>query len=131
MPVKQVIEEKGLDVKIVPVKDYPQGWITLETDRVDAFAGDDVQLFGLISKSKSPDDFQVTGRFLSFDPYAIMVPQNDSAFRLLGNVVLADAMRSGEILKIYDKWLSPGPTGINMPVSDTLKAAFEIQALPH
>jgi len=37
----------------------------------------------------------------------------------------------GEILKIYDKWFNPGPTGINMPISDKLKMAFEIQALPY
>jgi glutamate/aspartate transport system substrate-binding protein len=40
-------------------------------------------------------------------------------------------MRSGEGKKIYDKWFNPGPTNINMPMSDTLKTAFEIQALPH
>ena len=40
-------------------------------------------------------------------------------------------MRSGEAKKIYDKWFNPGPTNINMPMSDTLKIAFEIQALPH
>ena len=83
------------------------------------------------SKSKKPEDFQVTGRFLSFDPYGIMVPRNDSTYRRLGTVVIADMMRSGELLKLYDKWFNPGPTNINMPASDTLLKAFEIQALPH
>ena len=40
-------------------------------------------------------------------------------------------MRSGEMQKIYDKWFNPGPTKIMMPISATLKKAFEIQALPH
>ena len=60
-----------------------------------------------------------------------MVPRNDSTYRRLGTVMLADLMRSGEMLKIYDKWFNPGPTKINMPISATLKKAFEIQALPH
>jgi len=90
-----------------------------------------VLLYGLISKDKNPDDFQVTGRFLSFDPYAIMVPQNDSTFQRLGNVVLADMMRNGEMKVVYDKWFNPGPTNINMPVSSRLEEAFAIQALPH
>jgi glutamate/aspartate transport system substrate-binding protein len=129
--VKAVIQEKGLNVKVVMVKDHPQGWLALETGRVDAYATDHVLVYGLISKSKDPSQFMVTGRFLSYDPYGIMVPRNDSTFRLLGNTVLADLMRSGEILKIYDKWFNPGVTGINMPLSATLRTAFEIQALPY
>ena len=129
--VKAVIQEKGLNVKVVMVKDHPQGWLALETDRVDAYATDHVLLYGLISKSKDPNQFQVTGRFLSYDPYGIMVPRNDSSFRLIGNTVLADMMRSGDMTKLYDKWFNPGPTNINMPLSATLRTAFEIQALPY
>ena len=73
----------------------------------------------------------MVGRFLSYDPYSIMVRRDDSAMRLIGNTVLADLMRSGEIQKIYDKWFNPGLTDINMPISSTLKTAFEIQALPY
>ena len=129
--IKRVAEEKGINVKFIMVKDHPQGWLTLSNGRADAYATDDVLLYGLITKSKNPDDFQVTGRFLSFDPYGIMVPHDDSTYRRLGNVVLADLMRSGEMHEIYNSWFNPGPTNINMPISDTLKTAFEIQALPH
>jgi glutamate/aspartate transport system substrate-binding protein len=129
--VKRVMKEKGLDIKIVNVKDHPQGWLALTSGRVDAYATDDVLLYGLISKSKNPDNFQVTGRFLSYDPYGLMVPRDDSTFRRIGTVLLADLMRSGEMLEIYNKWFNPGQTNINMPISDTLRVAFEIQALPH
>jgi glutamate/aspartate transport system substrate-binding protein len=129
--IKEFIEKNGLDVKIVPVKDHAQGWLALETDRIDAYGSDDVLLYGLISKAKDPSQYQVTGRYLSFDPYAIMVPRNDSTFERLGRVVMADMMRSGEMAKLYTKWFEPGPTNINMPLSDTLKTAFEIQALPN
>jgi glutamate/aspartate transport system substrate-binding protein len=60
-----------------------------------------------------------------------MVPQNDSTFQRLGNVVLADLMRDGELKTIYNKWFAPGPTNINMPISDDLSTAFFIQALPN
>ncbi|MFV2045180.1 MAG: amino acid ABC transporter substrate-binding protein [Anaerolineales bacterium] len=129
--IKRVMKEKGIKIKIVNVKDHPQAWLALTTGRVDAYASDDVLLYGLISKSKNPDQFQVTGRFLSYDPYSLMVPRNDSTFRRIGTVLLADLMRSDEMLEIYNKWFNPGPTNINMPISDTLKKAFEIQALPH
>jgi glutamate/aspartate transport system substrate-binding protein len=129
--IKRVAKEKGIKLKYVMVKDHPQGWLSLETGRADAYATDDVLLFGLISKSKNPSQFQVTGRFLSYDPYGIMVPRNDSTYRRIGNMVMADLMRSGEATKIYNKWFNPGPTKINMPMSTTLETAFEIQALPY
>jgi glutamate/aspartate transport system substrate-binding protein len=129
--IKRVMAEKGINIRIVPVKDHPQAWLAVESGRADAYATDDVLLYGLISKSKNPDQFQVTGRFLSYDPYGIMVPRDDSTYRLIGNTMLADMMRSGEMQKVYDKWFNPGPTGINMPASATLKTAFEVQALPH
>jgi glutamate/aspartate transport system substrate-binding protein len=129
--VKRVMKEKGLNIKIVSVKDHPQAWLAVETDRADAYATDDVLLYGLMSKSKDPSRFQVTGRFLSYDPYGIMVPRNDSTYRRLGNVMLADMMRDGRMLKLYKKWFDPGPTNIQMPISSTLRTAYEIQALPH
>ena len=58
--------------------------LSLETDRVDAYATDHILLYGLISKSKNPDQFEVVGDFLSFDPYALMVRRDDSAFELIG-----------------------------------------------
>jgi len=129
--VKRHIKAKGLNVKIISVKDHPQGWLALDTGRVDAYASDHVLLYGLISKSKDPSAYQVTGRFLSYDPYGIMVPRNDSTYRRLGTVMMADMMRSGDMMKTYNKWFSPRPTKIDMPASSTLKTAFEIQALPH
>ncbi|MCJ8339188.1 MAG: amino acid ABC transporter substrate-binding protein [Pseudomonadales bacterium] len=129
--LKAAIAEKGIDVKIVTVKDHSQGWLALSTDRIDAYGSDDVLLYGLISKSKNPEAYQVTGRFLSFDPYAIMVPRNDSTFERLGRIVMSDLMRSGGMETIYNKWFAPGPTNINMALSDRLKGAFDTQAYPH
>jgi glutamate/aspartate transport system substrate-binding protein len=60
-----------------------------------------------------------------------MVPRDDSTYRRIGTVLLADMMRSGEMLVIYNRWFNPGPTDINMPISNALNMAFKIQALPH
>lgn len=128
--LKAYVAEHNLDVKITEVKDHSQGWLAMETNRIDAYGSDDVLLYGLISKAKAPDEYTVVGDYLSFDPYAIMVPRNDSTFQRLGTAVVAGLMRSGEMAKMYAKWFEPGPTNINMPLSDTLKTAFEIQALP-
>ena len=129
--LKAAIAANNLDVKVVTLKDHSQGWLALDTDRIDAYGSDDVLLYGLISKSSDTSAYQVTGRFLSFDPYAIMVPRNDSTFERLGRIVMSDLMRSGEMENIYNKWFSPGPTKINMPLSNRLRGAFDTQAYPH
>jgi glutamate/aspartate transport system substrate-binding protein len=124
--VKAAIEKGGLDVKILPVKDHAEGMLSLETDRVDAYSTDHILLFGLISKSKTPEEFAVVGDFLSYDPYAIMVRRDDSAFELVGKKALAEVFRSGEINDIYEKWF--GPLGVEQ--DPLLSAAFRLGALP-
>lgn len=124
--IKAAVEERGLDVKILPVRDHAEGMLALETDRVDAYSTDHILLFGLIDKSKTPDEFAVVGDFLSFDPYAIMVPRDDSAFELVGKKALAELFRSGEIEEIYAEWFDP----LGVEATDLLKSAFQIQALP-
>jgi glutamate/aspartate transport system substrate-binding protein len=124
--IKAEIEKKGLDMKILPVRDHAEGMLALETDRVDAYSTDHILLYGLISKSREPEAFAVVGDFLSYDPYALMVPRNESDFELVGKRALAEVFRSGEINTIYDKWF--GPMGVEQ--SALLKAAFQISALP-
>ncbi len=124
--IKAAVEERGLDVEILPVRDHAEGMLALETDRVDAYSTDHILLHGLIDKARNPDDFAVVGDFLSFDPYAIMVPRNDSAFELVGKAALAEVFRSGEIDEIYAKWFDD----MGVEKTDLLDAAFEIQAYP-
>ncbi|WP_306154296.1 amino acid ABC transporter substrate-binding protein [Roseovarius sp. MMSF_3281] len=124
--IKAAVEDLDLDVKILPVRDHAEGMLSLETDRVDAYSTDHILLHGLIAKSKTPEDFAVVGEFLSFDPYALMVPRNDSAFELVGKTALANVFRSGEIDEIYAKWFDP----LGVPADPLLKAAFQLGALP-
>ncbi len=124
--IVNAVEEGGMDVKILPVRDHAEGLLALETDRVDAYASDHILLHGLISKSKAPDELAVVGEFLSFDPYALMVRRDDSAFELVGKTALAKLFRSGEIDEIYEKWFGP----MNVPADPLLQAAYELGALP-
>ncbi|MEM8572684.1 MAG: amino acid ABC transporter substrate-binding protein [Pseudomonadota bacterium] len=126
LTIKNKIEELGLDVKVLPVRDHAEGMLSLETDRVDAYATDHILLYGLISKSKTPEDFVVVGDFLSFDPYGLMVRRDDSAFELVGKAALAEVFRSGEIDEIYARWFDP----LGVPATPLLQASFELNALP-
>jgi len=133
--VTKINSAKGLGIKVTNVKDHAEGFLALETGRVDAYSTDHILLFGLISKAKKPADYALVGSFLSYDPYAIMVRRDDSAMRLVANSELSDLFRSGEINKIYDKWfmkaLPEGGNALGVPQTDLLKAAYTMQALPY
>jgi glutamate/aspartate transport system substrate-binding protein len=117
---------KPRDVRLVEIKDYADGLAAVEDNRVDAFATDDIVLYGLLAKSAKKPELEVIGRLLTYDPYGIMLRRDDSAFRLVVNRTLARLFRSGEIDGIYDKWFSP----MSVPVSPLLKAGFALQAVP-
>jgi glutamate/aspartate transport system substrate-binding protein len=124
--IMAAMEQRGLDIDILPVRDHAEGMLALETDRVDAYSTDHILLHGLISKSRTPEAFAVVGDFLSYDPYALMVPRNESDFELVGKRALAEVFRSGEIDTIYERWF--GPMGVEQ--SDMLRTAFRLNALP-
>lgn len=125
--VKEAIEKRNIEnVDILSVKDHSQGFLALSTDRVDAYSTDDILLYGLIEKARNPDEYAVVGQFLSYDPYAIMLPQNDSQFRLLVNSTLAELFRSGEINEIYSKWFEP----MGVPMSEELQWSIRLNTLP-
>ncbi len=126
--IRDISDSKKLDLKIVPVKEHTQGGLALETDRIDAYTTDDVLLYGLISASKTPDIYDVVGRNLYPNPYAIMVPRNDDTYLNLGRTVLADLMRTGDIYKLYDKWFV-GKGTVNMPLNDANKWSYTLQGL--
>lgn len=124
--VRQALERQGVDVELLRVEDHAKGFLALRNGEVDAHSTDDVLLYGLIAGVDNAQDYAVVGRFLSYEPYAIMIRRDDSAFRLLVNKCLSNLYRSGEIFKIYQTWFGP----IGVPINDLLQAAFAIQALP-
>ena len=124
--VKAAAESLGLNIRVLSVRDHAEGFLALETDRADAYSTDHILLYGLISRAKSPEDFEVVGEFMSYDPYAIMVRRDDSAFELVGKRTLSRLFRTGEINTIYDQWFTP----LGVERTDMLNTAFQLQALP-
>jgi glutamate/aspartate transport system substrate-binding protein len=126
------IDAKKIAIKgeIMKVKDHSQAMLNLEQGRADAYASDDVVLYGLKSASKNPDEWEVVGPYFSYDPYGMMIPRNNDDWRLIGNKTIAKLIQSGEMLAIYKKWFEPGPTKINYPLSERLKENFDLIAIP-
>jgi glutamate/aspartate transport system substrate-binding protein len=124
--IKAIDEKEKLGIQFLLTEDQPHGWLSLESDRVDAYVTDAIVEHGLIHASSHPEEYEVVGRLLSYDPYSIVIRRDDSAFRLIGVRTLAELFRSGEIDKIYDKWLAP----IAGPPSAMLKTVWAAEAFP-
>ena len=62
----------ALGLKIVTADDHEQSYRMLADGKADAFATDDILLYGLIARHKAQDKMKVVGDLLSYDPYGIM-----------------------------------------------------------
>ena len=67
-----VDKKLALGLNIVTSPDHEQSYQMLVDGKADAFATDDILLYGLIARHKSQDKFRVIGDYLSYDPYGIM-----------------------------------------------------------
>ncbi len=123
--VGAMLKDRLIDAKIVPVKDGVEGVALLEVGAVAAFASDKIKLVGLAAQAKNPKAFALLAEDLSFEPYAFMLPRNDSAFRLEVNRALTQVYLSGAIDQIFAKWLGPlgRPSGL-------LAAMYLLNAIP-
>ena len=123
--VENMLKQRLINAKIVQVKDGVEGVAMLESGAVAAFASDKIKLAGLGAQAKNPRMFALLSEDLSFEPYAFMLPKNDSAFRLEVNRALTQVYLSGEIDAIFNKWLGPlgRPSGL-------LAAMYLLNAIP-
>jgi glutamate/aspartate transport system substrate-binding protein len=115
------------DVKadVVTVEKRDEGLALLRETQVEAFAADRTTLIGVVVMARSgPGNFRLLDQDFSIEQYALMLPRGDHDWRLAVNRQLARVYRSGEIEKIYARWL--GPLG---PPSVLLSATYFIQTI--
>jgi len=131
--IKALSDKENLNIKFLNAKDHGESFLTVESGRAVAFSMDDILLYGLIAKAKSPKDYEVVGDFLSYDPYGQMYRKGDEDFGVVIRRAIGRLMGSGDLAKLYDKWfIQKLPSGETMgvPMSPLLKAAIQLQALP-
>lgn len=131
--MKTLSDKRKLDIRFVVAKDHAASFSLVEKGKVDAFATDDVLLYGLIARSGRAKEFQVIGDFLSYDPYGIMYRRDDPDFAAVVKAAFERLATSRELEQIYNKWfIRKLPTGerLNLQMSAQLRDIFEILGLP-
>jgi len=120
--MKTMNDERVLKMKIIESADHGESFKAVDDGNALAFPMDDVLLYGLISKSKKPDDYAVVGKYLSVEPYAIMMRKDEPGFEKIVNRALIDLFQSGEIRRVYAKWFNT--KDLVVPLNPYLKEAF-------
>ena len=120
--MKAMNDERLLKMNIIETPDHGESFKAVDEGKAIAFPMDDVLLYGLISKSKKPDDFAVVGKYLSVEPYAIMMRKDEPGFEKIVNRALIDLFQSGEIRRLYAKWFNT--KDLVVPLNPYLKEAF-------
>ena len=123
--VRRYNDEKNLNLEIIGTKDHADAAMLVETGRADAFAMDDILLFGLKANAKDPAALNVVGESLQVEPYACMVRKDDPKFKALVDGVINGMMKTGEFTKLYNKWfmepIPPRNQAIGLPMSQELQ----------
>jgi glutamate/aspartate transport system substrate-binding protein len=122
--LKQLNEDRVLTLTILETKDHDESFAAVADGKAVAIPMDDVLLYGLISKADKPGDFAVVGKYLSVEPYGIMLRKDDPAFERIVDRTLNELFQSGEVRRIYAKWFATKE--LTVPMNQYLKEAFVI-----
>jgi glutamate/aspartate transport system substrate-binding protein len=117
-----------LGLTIVTAPDHEQSYQMLADGKADAFATDDILLYGLIAHHKSQDKFRVTGDYLSYEPYGIMFRKGEPEFASVVERAFRKLGSNHDLIPLYEKWFMRRlPTGerLNVAISPQLEEAFQ------
>ena len=122
--IRDINAERLLKMNIVVAADYDAAFKAVDQGSAVAFPLDDVLLYGLIAKASQPDDFAVVGKYLSVEPYAIMMRKGETRLEAIVDRTLSEIFASGEIRRLYDKWFATRE--LTVPLHPLLKEAFAV-----
>ncbi len=131
--IPKIAERRKLPIKFIFAADHNESFQALATGKADAFANDDVQLFGMLAQTRSASDFRVVGDFLTYADYALTLRKDDPEFAEVVDRAFHKLSGSREIVAIYERWFTkPLPSGerLNLPMSPHLEEVFRVQGLP-
>jgi len=124
LALREALGRAQVVAELVLVKNRDEGLELLRGGQVAGLASDRTTLVGIAVQRASGDAFRLLDEDFSIEQYALVLPRGDPDYRLAVDRVLARLYRSGEIRRVYDRWL--GPLG---PPSTLLSATYFIQGL--
>jgi glutamate/aspartate transport system substrate-binding protein len=131
--VRAISDKQHLGIKFLVGTDHAESFAMLKEGKADAFATDDVLLYGLVATARSGDRYHVVGEYLSYDPYGLMYRKDDPDFAAIVDRTFSRLAQSRELVQLYNKWFQQRlPTGetLDLPMSPQLDEIFRIEGVP-
>lgn len=125
--LKQLNDKYKLGMTIASAPDHQQSYDMLSSGKADAFATDDVLLYGFVARNHAQKTLAVVGDFITYDAYGIMFRKDDALMAEAVKRAFATMAEQGKLVRTYRRWfLQPTPTGenLNLPISLQLTEAW-------
>lgn len=101
--------------KIELFDDYFRAAEALRRGAVDAVTTDGAILYGILAMAEKKGEYEVSDYKISEEEYGLGIRQGDRKFLDVVNATLREMGKSGDALKIYDKWYAFVKSGIEPP----------------
>lgn len=107
---------KTIALRIEASRDHAEGVAWVLSGRVDAFAMDDVLLYGLRAASPVPAELKIIGKPITIEPYAIAFERGNAELKRIVDAELRRLIATRELNRLYDKWFMQPipPKGIRL-----------------
>ena len=131
--LRTLSSKQKVGMSIVTAADHAQSLDMLISGKADAFATDDVLLYGFIATNEKATDMMVVGEYLSYDPYGLAYRRDDPAFAGLIERTFGRIASERRLADLYNKWfLRRLPTGetLGLPMSPQLGEIFRMLGEP-
>lgn len=125
-----VNRERGLNISILLNKENAGAFAMVTSGKASAFVMDDILLAGQIAATANPEAYAISRETFSRpEPYGILLPLGDTAFKDAVNQSIRTLYASGEIYRLYEKWferpIPPNGQTMKLPISPELRAVFD------
>jgi ABC-type amino acid transport substrate-binding protein len=127
--MKRLNEKFQLGINVISARDHEESYSLVVQGRADAFATDDILLYGLIARHEAQRELIVVGDYLSYEPYGIMFRKDDGELNDAVVRAFHHMAEDRDLLEYYHKWfVRKTPTGerINLPMSVQLADIFHV-----
>jgi ABC-type amino acid transport substrate-binding protein len=122
--LRDALARYSVNAQVLTVNTRPEGLKLVEDAKVEGFAADRTTLVGSVLAKQAVAAYRLLDEDFSVEPYVFALPSGEHEFRIAVNRVLARLFRTGEIGKVYARWL--GPLG---PPSALLSATYFVQGI--
>lgn len=130
--VPRLAQRQKVAIQFVFAPDHDASFKILAEGQADAFANDDIQLYGAIALRNAASDYRVVGDLLTYADYALMFRRGDAEFAEVVNQAFERMAGTGEVRAIYRRWFErrlPDGANLKVPMSPHLEHVFKLQGL--